>query len=212
MKKIAEAIKVVQANGYKVMNEEVYTSNYQLNQRIKEYLENDKFVIILLVGMFGRQVDFEKRSGRTVLRNFRGFNQTDAAYLTPLAKKVQAGQVLTPREIAFVKSSLRKYRNTQWSEVLKELGYVEEKKKPGHKVELYFNEEEFAPMVDDAELEDIVPNAEQDYVAKALSLAQEDGGMIDDDDLQRAQQIASELYHQGLVSPQDAADRINEEL
>lgn len=55
MKKIAEAIKVVQANGYKVMNEEVYTSNYQLNQRIKEYLENDKFVIILLVGMFGRQ-------------------------------------------------------------------------------------------------------------------------------------------------------------
>ena len=45
------------------LNEDVYTSNFQLNKRIKEYLENDKFIIVLLMGMYGRQVDFEK-SGR----------------------------------------------------------------------------------------------------------------------------------------------------
>ena len=94
MKKMAEAIKVIKENGYKILKEDVYTSNFQLNQRIKEYLENDKFIIVLLIGMYGRQVDFEKRGRRTVLRNFRGFNQTDAAYLSPLAEKVHNGQVL----------------------------------------------------------------------------------------------------------------------
>ena len=161
--------------------------------------------------MYGRQVDFEKRGRRTVLRNFKGFNQTDAAYLSPLAEKVQNGQVLTPRELAFVKSCLRKYKNTQWSEVLKELGYVREEKKPGRKIELFFDELEFAP-IDDDEIETIVPNSEEDYIAKALSLAQEDGGMLDDEELSRAKQIAADLYHQGLIAPQDAADRINEEL
>lgn len=211
MKEIAEAIKVIKENGYKIIKEDVYTSNFQLNKRIKEYLENDKFVIVLLIGMYGRQVDFEKRGRRTVLRNFKGFNQTDAAYLSPLAEKVQNGQVLTPREIAFVKSCLRKYKNTQWSEVLKELGYVREERKPGRKIELFFDELEFAP-IDDDEIETIVPNSEEDYIAKALSLAQEDGGMLDDEELSRAKQIAADLYHQGLIAPQDAADRINEEL
>lgn len=208
---MAEAIKVIKENGYKIIKEDVYTSNFQLNKRIKEYLENDKFVIVLLIGMYGRQVDFEKRGRRTVLRNFKGFNQTDAAYLSPLAEKVQNGQVLTPREIAFVKSCLRKYKNTQWSEVLKELGYVREERKHGRKIELFFDELEFAP-IDDDEIEAIVPNSEEDYIAKALSLAQEDGGMLDDEELSRARQIAADLYHQGLIAPQDAADRINEEL
>ena len=208
---MAEAIKVIKENGYKIIKEDVYTSNFQLNKRIKEYLENDKFVIVLLIGMYGRQVDFEKRGRRTVLRNFKGFNQTDAAYLSPLAEKVQNGQVLTPREIAFVKSCLRKYKNTQWSEVLKELGYVREERKPSRKIELFFDELEFAP-IDDDEIETIVPNSEEDYIAKALSLAQEDGGMLDDEELSRARQIAADLYHQGLIAPQDAADRINEEL
>ena len=211
MKEMAEAIKVIKENGYKIIKEDVYTSNFQLNKRIKEYLENDKFVIVLLIGMYGRQVDFEKRGRRTVLRNFKGFNQTDAAYLSPLAEKVQNGQVLTPREIAFVKSCLRKYKNTQWSEVLKELGYVREERKPSRKIELFFDELEFAP-IDDDEIETIVPNSEEDYIAKALSLAQEDGGMLDDEELSRARQIAADLYHQGLIAPQDAADRINEEL
>ena len=211
MKEMAEAIKVIKENGYKIIKEDVYTSNFQLNKRIKEYLENDKFVIVLLIGMYGRQVDFEKRGRRTVLRNFKGFNQTDAAYLSPLAEKVQNGQVLTPREIAFVKSCLRKYKNTQWSEVLKELGYVREERTPGRKIELFFDELEFAP-IDDDEIETIVPNSEEDYIAKALSLAQEDGGMLDDEELSRAKQIAADLYHQGLIAPQDAADRINEEL
>ena len=70
MKKMAEAIKVIKENGYKIIKEDVYTSNFQLNQRIKEYLENDKFVVVLLIGMYGRQVDFEKRGRRTVLRNY----------------------------------------------------------------------------------------------------------------------------------------------
>ena len=39
MKKMAEAIKVIKENGYKIIKEDVYTSNFQLNQRIKEYLE-----------------------------------------------------------------------------------------------------------------------------------------------------------------------------
>ena len=211
MKKIAEAIKIVNKHGYKVLKEEVYTSNFQLNQRIKEYLENDKFIIVLLIGMYGRQVDFEKAGRRTILRNFRGFNQTDAAYLSPLAEKVQRGEVLTQRELNFVKTCLKKYRNTQWSEVLKELGYVKEEKKPGRKIELFFDEDEFIPIIDD-DFETIVPDAEANYVAKALSLAQEDSGMIDDEDLPRAKQIAADLYHQGLIAPQDAADRINEEL
>lgn len=193
------------------LNEDVYTSNFQLNKRIKEYLENDKFIIVLLMGMYGRQVDFEKSGRRTVLRNFKGFNQTDAGFLSPLAEKVNNGETLTPEELRFVKRRLQTYKNTQWSEVLKEMGYVKVKEKPGRKIELYFDEDEFITM-SGVEPEVAAPNAEQDFIAKALSLAQQDGGMIDDDDLPRAKQIATELYYKGLVAPQDAADRINEEL
>lgn len=71
MKTMAEAIKVIQENGYRVINEEVYTSFFQLNKKIKEYLENDKFVVVLLMGMYGRQVDYEKAGRRTIDKNFR---------------------------------------------------------------------------------------------------------------------------------------------
>lgn len=118
---------------------------------------------------------------------------------------------MTAEELRFVKHRLQTYRNTQWSDVLKEMGYVQVKNKPGRKVELYFNEDEFVAATD-VEPDVAAPNAEHDFVAKALSLAQQDSGMIDDEDLPRAKQIATELYYKGLVSPQDAADRINEEL
>lgn len=211
MQKMAEAIRVIQESGYKVIKEDVYTSSFQLNRRIKEYLENDKFIVVLLMGMYGRQVDFEKSGRRTVLRNFKGFNQTDAGFLSPLAEKVENGGILTAEELRFVKHRLQTYKNTQWSEVLKEMGYVKVKEKPGRKVELYFDEDEFS-MISGIEPDAVVPNAEHDFIAKAISLAQQDSGMIDDDDLPRAKQIATELYYKGLVSPQDAADRINEEL
>lgn len=209
--KISEAIKIANRFGYKVINEDVYTSSFKLNNRIKEYLDNDKFIIVLLMGMYGRQVDFEKNGRKTVLKNFRGFNQTDAGYLSPLAEKVEQGKVLTPAEIKFVKQRLKTYRNTQWTEVLQELGYVEVRPLPGRKQELYFNEDEFKEATG-VDLEAAVPSGEQDFVAQALALAQEDAGILDDEDLSAAKKLAAQLYHLGLVSPQDAANKINDEF
>lgn len=205
-----EALKIVKESGYEV-NEAVYQNVFNLNKKIKEYLENDKFIVVLLLGMYGRQESSEKMTRQTRFKNFRGFNQTDAGNLSFLAEKIENGEVLTRQELAFAKRRLQTYKNTQWLDVLTEMGYIEQKPLPGRKVEYHFNESNFEQATG-VNLDSIVPEAEKDFVAKAISLAETDNGVIDDEDLAYAKKIATELYYTGLISPQDAADRINEEL
>lgn len=193
------------------MNEDVYTNSFTLNQKLKQYLDNDKFVIVLLTGMYGRQVDFEKAGNRTVLKNFKGFNQTDAGYLTPLAKKVEDGEVLSASEIKFVRSRLKTYRNTQWDQVLQEMGYITVNQRPGRKPEFVLNEEEFQAETG-INLDQAVPTAEADFVNAAIKAAEEMAGAFDDEDLPAAKSLAASLFHTGLISPTDAAERINEEF
>lgn len=205
-----EALKIVKESGYEV-NEAVYQNVFNLNKKIKEYLENDKFIVVLLLGMYGRQESSEKMARQTRFKNFRGFNQTDAGNLSFLAEKIENGEVLSRQELNFAKRRLQTYKNTQWLDVLTEMGYIEQKPLPGRKIEYHFNESNFENATG-VSLSTIVPDAEKDFVAKAISLAETDNGMIDDDDLAYAKKIATELFYTGLISPQDAADRINDEL
>lgn len=209
---ISEKIRKMADRGFKrQMNEDVYTNSFTLNQKLKQYLDNDKFVIVLLTGMYGRQVDFEKAGNRTVLKNFKGFNQTDAGYLTPLAKKVEDGEVLSASEIKFVRSRLKTYRNTQWDQVLQEMGYITVNQRPGRKPEFVLNEEEFQAETG-INLDQAVPTAEADFVNAAIKAAEEMAGAFDDEDLPAAKSLAASLFHTGLISPTDAAERINEEF
>lgn len=209
---INEKIRKMADEGFKrQINEDVYTNSFTLNQKLKQYLDNDKFVIVLLTGMYGRQVDFEKAGNRTVLKNFKGFNQTDAGYLTPLAKKVEDGEVLTANEIKFVRSRLKTYRNTQWDQVLQEMGYITVNKRPGRKPEFVLNEEEFQAETG-INLDHAAPSAEDDFVNAAIAAAEEMSGVFAEEDLSAARSFAANLFHSGLISPIDAAERINAEF
>ena len=153
----------------------------------------------------------KKKNRQTSTKNYKGFNQTDASYLSVLAEKVENGETLTPRELKFIKLRLKTYKQTQWLDVLQELGYIEVKILPNRKKEFYFNEDAFKTDTG-VELETVVPTGEQDYVAAVLALAQNDKGILDDEDLEAAKRMAIQFYHSGLISPQDAADKINEEF
>ena len=194
-----------------LINEDTYRTTFDLNKKIKDYLENDRFIIVLLIGMYGRQESAEKLTRQTRFKNFRGFNQTDAGNLSYLAEKIENGEILTRAELNFAKHRLQTYKNTQWVDVLNEMGYIEKKTLPNRKVEYYFNEDNFKTETG-VDLGTAVPNAEKDFIAAAIALAEANGGIIDDDDLKYAREIARQLFYSGLVSPQDAADRINEEI
>lgn len=194
-----------------IINEDTYKSTFDLNKKIKSYLGNDKFIVILLIGMYGRQESVEKLARQTRFKNFRGFNQTDAGNLSYLAEKIENGEILSKEELLFARHRLQTYKNTQWIDVLTEMGYIEKKTLPGRKIEFYFNESNFETETG-IDLDSVVPTAEKDFIAAALSLAEKDNGLLDDEDLKYAKKIASDLFYSGLISPQDAADRINEEI
>ena len=213
---LSEAKAITSKAGLEFIKEAVYsgrTARFDVNRKIVEYLNNDKFIIAFLMGMYGRQEADEKQGRYTVHKNFRGFNQTDAGLLSYYAEKIMDGTKLTAKEMAQAKRTLLTYKNTQCLRVLQEIGYIQETKIRGQ-VAYIFDEDEFTEQVgvDPVAVLPDPKQSEEDFVNKCIELAEKDAGLIDDEDLDAAKALASELYHLGVISAQDVADKINEEF
>jgi hypothetical protein len=185
------------------------SARFDINRKIIEYIGNDKFIIAFLMGMYGRQEADEKMGRYTIHKNLRGFNQTDAGLLSFYAEKIANGEKLTPKEMAQAKRTLMTYKNTQCLKVLQEIGYIQETKIRGQ-VAYIFNDDAFAEDPEAA-----LPNpkqSEENFVNQCIALAEQDKGIIDDDDLDDAKALALDMYRLGVISPQDVADKINEEF
>lgn len=213
---LSEAKRIATRANLDFIKEATYSgrsARFDVNRKIAEYINNDKFVIAFLMGMYGRQEADEKMGRYTIHKNLRGFNQTDASLLSYYAEKIMNGEKLTPREMAQAKRTLMTYKNTQCLKVLQEIGYIQETKIRGQ-VAYIFNEDEFIENTG-VNPEEVLPDAQQseaDFIAKCITKAEEDNGVLDDEDLEGAKALAAELYHLGVISVQDVADKINEEF
>ena len=185
------------------------SARFDINRKIIEYIGNDKFIIAFLMGMYGRQEADEKMGRYTIHKNLRGFNQTDAGLLSFYAEKIANGEKLTPKEMAQAKRTLMTYKNTQCLKVLQEIGYIKETKIRGQ-VAYIFNDDAFAE--DPAAALPNPQQSEENFVNQCIALAEQDKGIIDDDDLEDAKALALDMYRLGVISPQDVADKINEEF
>jgi hypothetical protein len=70
-----------------------------------------------VVSLLSRQTADEQSSDNTIYHNNRGFNGTDAHYLTYVAKYIQRGNHLSGKHIAKVAHKLPKY----WGQILEEI-------------------------------------------------------------------------------------------
>lgn len=210
---LTEAKAIIDRVGLSIVKEATTYSGrsarFDINRKIIEYIGNDKFIIAFLMGMYGRQEADEKMGRYTIHKNLRGFNQTDAGLLSFYAEKIANGEKLTPKEMAQAKRTLMTYKNTQCLKVLQEIGYIQETKIRGQ-VAYIFNDDAFTEDPT-AALPD-PKQSEENFVNQCIALAEQDKGIIDDDDLDDAKALALDMYRLGVISPQDVADKINEEF
>ena len=76
--------------------------------------------------LFSAQTAFERKTATTIHNNGIGFNQADAAILTPLGRKVYTGQALTREELAIAFNRLGKYAGqiANYMQVGREMAYA----------------------------------------------------------------------------------------
>ena len=78
----------------------------EVRDRIKS---SDKMVERSLVKLLEKQTEDEKRSEATRYLNGQGFNSRDARFGTALAKVVEGGRRLSPKQIECARKMLTKY-------------------------------------------------------------------------------------------------------
>lgn len=83
-------------------------------------MTNDYFVMACLSKMLDRQTSDEIKAEATRHNNGRGFNSTDAKFLTSLALQARTKRYLSPRQLAYARKCLYKYRR-QLCEIANEL-------------------------------------------------------------------------------------------
>lgn len=71
-------------------------------------------VAAMLLAIYDRQTDGEQSSETTDHLNGMGFNGTDAAFGSRLAKWYQKAHMLTPKQDAAARKMLRKYWKQLW--------------------------------------------------------------------------------------------------
>lgn len=72
-------------------------------------LHNDVAVVRALMLLYSFQSDREKSQARTIDANGKGFDSVDAPILTRLAKKVEAGEMLSADQIELARQRILKY-------------------------------------------------------------------------------------------------------
>lgn len=83
-------------------------------------MKNDYFVMACLSKMLDRQTTDEQRAETTKYANGRGFNAHDAKFLTSLAIQARTYRHLSPKQLAYARKSLYKYRK-QLCEIANEM-------------------------------------------------------------------------------------------
>lgn len=212
---IEEATEIMNRYGYKVrrLDEVNYTTKPYIFREITRLSTANQFVEKLLLCMYNRQENDEKASRITVHRNFRGFNQADATTLSKLAEQFVETHTLTPVQYRLISSLLRKYHR-QTFEIMRELGMIKVKGRL-----YYFDNEVYAQSQIDKktteaaiEMLDTVKEYDiESFTAAAIKRAEEDSGELDEEDIERAKTIASNIYSSG-GTVQVAADIINQEI
>ncbi len=98
------------------MQDQVVTWNKDSVQAL--LARNDQAVTKALLTIFARQTAAEQASNQTVEHNGRGFTGTDAEFLSDIAKKLPRYNMrMTPRQMARVRSMIKKY----WKQLLQEI-------------------------------------------------------------------------------------------
>lgn len=69
-------------------------------QKVKELImRNDKAVIRGISLLYSFQTEEEQYNEETTVNNGKGFSGVDAKFLTSLAKQIEEGRTLTPKQI-----------------------------------------------------------------------------------------------------------------
>lgn len=210
-----EAKLIMEANGYKVeqLNEVNYTTKARMFAEIRKLSTANQFIEKMLLCMYNRQENDEKQNQITVHKNFRGFNQADAGTMSALAEQFYNTHRLTPVQYRLVKSLLAKYHR-QVFDILQELDMIKVKGKLYYFDKNVYTASQIGAVADEAaqELIDTVKKYTLDtFTADAIKMAEEDGGVIDDEDAARAKTIASSMFASG-ETVEAAAAAINEEI
>jgi len=69
------------------------------------FMKNDRAVERALIVLFNRQTADEKRTETTRVLNNRGFTAADADILSSLAKQVQRGRTLSPKQLGICRKA-----------------------------------------------------------------------------------------------------------
>ncbi len=87
------------------------TKEAQYNEaKIKEYIEKyDKMVKNSIMELYRQQTSDEQSSETTLYRNNRGFNGVDAEFGSSLARQIQQGRDMSPKQLAAGRKMLLKY-------------------------------------------------------------------------------------------------------
>lgn len=71
--------------------------------------KDDAWLYSGLVAIYNEQDDDEQNSSVTIRENGRGFNATDAAFLTSLAQQFLNRGTLSPRQLTSARRAMQKY-------------------------------------------------------------------------------------------------------
>lgn len=214
-----EAKRILRESGYRVkpasksLNEVKFSNKAHVFKEINKLSTQDQFITKMLLCMYNRQVDSEKSSRATILKNFRGFNQADASILSYLAEQYIEFHQLTPVQYDIVKEMLSKYRR-QMLDIMCELNLIKIDGRDYIFDDEIYNEKEIEEKVDDIAIDmlDMVDEFNvEDFVHFAIEHAEEAAGVLDEDDRKIAAKIATDMFYTG-ASVHTAADRINEEI
>ena len=85
----------------------------------QKLISNDKWLFAGIVAIFNRQTVDEQSAEITNRSNAMGFNGTDARFGSSLAKRIQAGYSLSPKQLTASRKMMQKYAG-QLLKVVKE--------------------------------------------------------------------------------------------
>lgn len=218
---LTEALKIAKKYNFtafkkKKLNEDEQVKRFinkpSLFSEINKAAQTSKFIEEMLLSMYGRQEDDERKYRFTKYKNFRGFNQSDAGLMSYIAEQYIEHHKLTPEQYRVVSFTLRKY-HSQIFDILKEQGIITQQGRFYYFDSRVYTEAQIEQKSDEIALNmlDEVPEFnEEDFAHFAIEHAEEEIN-ISGEDLKRARAIAFELYPTGC-SVQEAGRKIVDEL